>query len=171
MRALTTVRGGHWTSSSRRNRFSSTTPKLNCKSCPVATACTPTSYSYRTPAVLVRMQRMQRKFGTFLPRSADNAEVGTLISEFREADKALENVSPKLHTPLRLIHKRRDADAARHSSSRPASTGETRGPTSSGSSRTSHTSMTSSTNPSSRPASRRTWLRRGTSPSRRRITS
>ncbi|KAF2100811.1 hypothetical protein NA57DRAFT_54884 [Rhizodiscina lignyota] len=38
------------------------------------------------------MQRMQRKFGAFLPRTADNAVVGTLIAEFKEADRALESL-------------------------------------------------------------------------------
>lgn len=39
------------------------------------------------------MQRLQRKVGGFIPRrTADNAEIATLIAEFKEADKALEIV-------------------------------------------------------------------------------
>ncbi|KAI9659439.1 MAG: hypothetical protein M1821_001697 [Bathelium mastoideum] len=35
------------------------------------------------------MQRMQRKFGSYLPRTADEAQVGTMLHEFEEADKML----------------------------------------------------------------------------------
>ncbi|KAF2456308.1 hypothetical protein BDY21DRAFT_322520 [Lineolata rhizophorae] len=35
------------------------------------------------------MQRMQRKFGAFLPRSADESQVATLLHEFEQADKML----------------------------------------------------------------------------------
>ena len=38
------------------------------------------------------MQRMQRKFGTYLPRSADEAQVATMLHEFEEADKMLAKV-------------------------------------------------------------------------------
>ena len=39
------------------------------------------------------MQRVQRKVGTFLKRSADNADVGTILAEFQTADKLLDKVS------------------------------------------------------------------------------
>jgi hypothetical protein len=35
---------------------------------------------------------MQRKFGTFLPRTADDAQVSMLIHDFEQADKMLETV-------------------------------------------------------------------------------
>ena len=38
------------------------------------------------------MQRMQRKFGTYLPRTADEAQVGTMLHEYEEADKMLAKV-------------------------------------------------------------------------------
>ncbi|KAF1987941.1 hypothetical protein K402DRAFT_392225 [Aulographum hederae CBS 113979] len=38
------------------------------------------------------MQRMQRKFGTLLPRSAGDAQVKVVIDEFEEADKMLESL-------------------------------------------------------------------------------
>ena len=38
------------------------------------------------------MQRMQRKVGAFLPRTADDHQVGMLIADFQAADKMLETV-------------------------------------------------------------------------------
>ncbi|KAE9986106.1 hypothetical protein BLS_000039 [Venturia inaequalis] len=36
------------------------------------------------------MQKMQRKFGVFLPRTADDAQVGMLLADFEAADRMLE---------------------------------------------------------------------------------
>lgn len=38
------------------------------------------------------MQRMQRKMGAFLPRTADDHQVGMLIADFQAADKMLGTV-------------------------------------------------------------------------------
>lgn len=38
------------------------------------------------------MQKMQRKFGVFLPRTADDAQVGMLLADFEAADRMLEAV-------------------------------------------------------------------------------
>lgn len=35
---------------------------------------------------------MQRKFGVFLPRTADDAQVGMLLADFEAADRMLEAV-------------------------------------------------------------------------------
>jgi hypothetical protein len=39
------------------------------------------------------MQKMQRKFGVFLPRTADDQQVGMLLQDFEAADRMLEAVS------------------------------------------------------------------------------
>ena len=39
------------------------------------------------------MQSMQRRFGKFLPRSADESQVAVLLKDFDEADKMLTKVS------------------------------------------------------------------------------
>lgn len=38
------------------------------------------------------MQSMQRRFGKFLPRSADEAQVAVLLKDFEDADKMLTKV-------------------------------------------------------------------------------
>ena len=38
------------------------------------------------------MQSMQRRFGKFLPRSADETQVAVLLNDFEEADKMLTKV-------------------------------------------------------------------------------
>jgi hypothetical protein len=38
------------------------------------------------------MQKLQRKMGGFLPRSADDAQVSVLLKEFEEGDKLLKIV-------------------------------------------------------------------------------
>lgn len=48
------------------------------------------------------MQRVQRKFGTFLPRTANDADIAAMLREFEEADQMLSKVcvtsiSPYLH--------------------------------------------------------------------------
>lgn len=39
------------------------------------------------------MQRVQRKFGKLLPRTADESQVALLLKDFDDADKMLERVS------------------------------------------------------------------------------
>jgi len=39
------------------------------------------------------MQKLQRKAGLLLPRSADDAQVGLLLNDFNEGDKMLKVVS------------------------------------------------------------------------------
>jgi hypothetical protein len=39
------------------------------------------------------MQRLQRQAGKLLHRSADDADVGALLKEFEECDRALKTVS------------------------------------------------------------------------------
>jgi hypothetical protein len=52
----------------------------------------------------IKMQRMQRKIGAMLPRTADDSQVAMLIADFEAADKMLETVCyMKLHVYLRLI--------------------------------------------------------------------
>lgn len=38
------------------------------------------------------MQRVQRKFGSFLPRTADETQIATLLNDFKEADQMLVKV-------------------------------------------------------------------------------
>jgi hypothetical protein len=38
------------------------------------------------------MQTMQRKFGKFLPRTADESQVAVLLKDFEDADKMLSKV-------------------------------------------------------------------------------
>lgn len=38
------------------------------------------------------MQSVQRRFGKFLPRTADEAQVGVLLKDFEDADKMLAKV-------------------------------------------------------------------------------
>ncbi len=38
------------------------------------------------------MQSMQRRFGKFLPRTADESQVGVLLKDFDDADKMLAKV-------------------------------------------------------------------------------
>lgn len=40
------------------------------------------------------MQRIQRKVGVFMPRSEDDAQVGAMLAEFKEADQMLGKASP-----------------------------------------------------------------------------
>lgn len=47
------------------------------------------------------MQRMQRKLGVFLPRTADDAQVGMLLADFEAADRMLEAVCLLLEMPGR----------------------------------------------------------------------
>lgn len=42
------------------------------------------------------MQSVQRRFGKFLPRTADEAQVGVLLKDFDDADKMLAKVCHSL---------------------------------------------------------------------------
>lgn len=42
------------------------------------------------------MQSMQRRFGKFLPRTADEAQVGVLLKDFEDADIMLAKVFPPI---------------------------------------------------------------------------
>jgi len=70
------------------------------------------------------MQRMQRQFGKFLTRSADEAQVGMLIKDFEDADKMLDTVGLQLFCEDRFI-----ANCSPHSSLIPQKRGSKPGPT------------------------------------------
>jgi len=48
------------------------------------------------------MQRLQRKAGLFLPRTADDAQVGLLLKDFDDGDKILKTVYSSPQSPIIL---------------------------------------------------------------------
>lgn len=51
------------------------------------------------------MQKVHRKFGTFLKRSADEQDVGVILQEYRDADQMLDRVSrPILNAQVTVVN-------------------------------------------------------------------
>ena len=46
----------------------------------------------KSPEIQLAMQRVQRRFGRLLPRTADESQVALLLKDFEDADKMLERV-------------------------------------------------------------------------------
>ena len=60
------------------------------------------------------MQRVQRKFGTFLPRTANDADIAAMLREFEEADQMLSKVCVTSISPyLSLLIIEQIVDAAK----------------------------------------------------------
>lgn len=49
------------------------------------------------------MQRVQRKFGTFLKRSEDEADIGVILHEFEDTEKFLGSVRSLAVLSLRTV--------------------------------------------------------------------